>query len=331
MKSRSSFIIGLVMGAVLVRLTSIILFSGHLDKEVGGTLSEFELHDLSGSGFTSPLLACELGKSIQSSTSLVSEQALRDFIATQKSQGKITEMSVYFRDLNNGPWIGIDEDKPYAPASLAKVPILITYLKLAEQDAHLLETNVDYIKQVSVDNAFFKPREELEVGKTYSINELLRRMIVYSDNESLALLLDHIEPLEETLQKTFDQTDVKYAVHTDDKISVKSYASFFRILYNASYLSQPSSEYALKLLSMSDFKQGLVHGLPANIKVAHKFGERSSAGNEKQLHDCGIVYVPHHPYLLCVMTKGNDFDQLAGVISDVSKLVYTKITAKADN
>jgi len=27
-----------------------------------------------------------------------------------------------------------------------------------------------------------------------------------------------------------------------------------------------------------------------------------------QLHDCGIVYYPETPYLLCVMTKGWNFE-----------------------
>ena len=35
------------------------------------------------------------------------------------------------------------------------------------------------------------------------------------------------------------------------------------------------------------------------------------------MHDCGIVYIPNSPYLLCIMTKGNSNDKLLKVISDM--------------
>lgn len=40
-------------------------------------------------------------------------------------------------------------------------------------------------------------------------------------------------------------------------ISLKEYSSFFRILYTASYLSPSSSQYALSLLTKTDFPDGI--------------------------------------------------------------------------
>jgi hypothetical protein len=65
------------------------------------------------------------------------------------------------------------------------------------------------------------------------------------------------------------------------------------------------------------------------VPVAHKFAERSDPQTgEKQLHDCGIVYYPRHPYLLCVMTKGPGFEGLAGVVARVSRMVYSEVDAQ---
>ena len=91
------------------------------------------------------------------------------------------------------------------------------------------------------------------------------------------------------------------------------------------------SEKALRLLSQPFFKKGLIAGLPANIPIAKKFGERSFSAapadptSQKELHDCGIIYYPSHPYLLCVMTKGNNFDRLADTIKDISQTVYASV------
>jgi beta-lactamase class A len=110
-------------------------------------------------------------------------------------------------------------------------------------------------------------------------------------------------------------------------ITTQDYASIFRLLYNSPYLSVDNSEKILSLMAISPFDSGLVAGVPADIKVANKFGERFNE-NEKQLHDCGIIYYPGNPYLLCVMTKGDDWNKLTEIISAVSKIVYDEVHSR---
>jgi beta-lactamase class A len=107
-------------------------------------------------------------------------------------------------------------------------------------------------------------------------------------------------------------------------MNIKEYVSLFRVLFNVSYLNKEASEKALELLTRVEFKDGLPAGLPANIVVAHKFGERIVNGLS-QLHDCGIVYYPSHPYLICIMTRGADFTQLSKHIQEISKITYDEM------
>ncbi|MCL5435963.1 MAG: hypothetical protein M1275_02685 [Patescibacteria group bacterium] len=44
------------------------------------------------------------------------------------------KIGIYFRDLDNGHWTGLNETATFKPRSLLKVPLLITYLKTAETD-----------------------------------------------------------------------------------------------------------------------------------------------------------------------------------------------------
>lgn len=99
------------------------------------------------------------------------------------------------------------------------------------------------------------------------------------------------------------------------------------ITRSARIMSLEHSEKVLSLLAQSEFDQGTASGVPKDVRVANKFGERF-IGNEKQLHDCGIVYFPQNPYLLCVMTRGKDFHELAGVISAISQMVYEEIDSR---
>jgi hypothetical protein len=160
-------------------------------------------------------------------------------------------------------------------------------------------------------------------------------MIKYSDNKAYYVLLDKlhlISPDRDLLKDTFVElgiVDPKDLL--DNTISVKSYSSIFIQLFNSSYINnRKSSENVLSLLAESEWKNGLNAGVPVDINIAHKFGERFNFdGNGlDQLHDCGIVYYPENPYLLCVMTRGNDYGQLAKVINEISKMFYEEFDSR---
>jgi hypothetical protein len=55
--------------------------------------------------------------------------------------------------------------------------------------------------------------------------------------------------------------------------------------------------------------------------VSHKFGE-GGFNNAPQFSESAIVYCGKKPYILTVMTKGNEMKKLPKVISDISKKVY---------
>ena len=81
-------------------------------------------------------------------------------------------------------------------------------------------------------------------------------------------------------------------------------------------------------MAKSNFKEGIVGGVPEGVRVANKFGEVAAinpANNnvEKvELHDCGIVYREKDPYSICIMTEGTNFDDLSKVIGDISKIIW---------
>jgi beta-lactamase class A len=157
-------------------------------------------------------------------------------------------------------------------------------------------------------------------------------MIVYSDNVSLKSLFNHIDP--KTLVELFNTIGIKPPeVGTDFVISPKSYSLFFRLLYNATYLDVTQSEYALNLLSQSDFQSGIRKNIPTDIPVAHKFGEAAVNVNgliNFELHDCGMVYEPGTPYLICMMTRGPDKNRLEDAIAQISKTIIDTVKNQKD-
>lgn len=249
--------------------------------------------------------------------------SIEEYINRCINDNKASTISVYLKDLNKETWVGINERNEFAAGSLLKMPLLIAYLKKAEQNHESLKEEIEYKTEINTTPQNIIPQNKAQLGNTYTIDNLLRYMIVDSDNISYALLFKNIN--KKLIAKLYSdlQLSIPDLEESELQISAKDYATFFRILYNATYLNLNLSEKALKLLTEASFRDGIVAGVPANITVAHKFAERAyTTKTDKQLHDCGIVYSPKGPYLICIMTKGKDFETLKGIIKDISKITY---------
>ncbi len=284
-----------------------------------------------GYAFINPLLECEGSEGIINDPEVRPFQGkIESYINEVVNKKRTSEVSVYFRDLTNGPAFGVNEDDRFAPASLFKVPTMIAYFKMAESRPELLKEQLVYDGKEDLNGLeHFKSPHAIEPGKRYTIEELIKMMIVYSDNNANRLLYDHMD--REFMKRVYEDLGIAGSTFIGrnfkgDFISVEEYTSCFRFLFNSSYLNREMSERALRYLAQSEFPYGITAGVPHGIYVAQKYGERTFEGtNVKELHDCGIVYYPTLPYLLCVMTKGTDFDVLADTIRNISALVYNEV------
>lgn len=291
-----------------------------------------ELRSGGSFNFINPLLDCYSQKPTTAVTYKQLEAKLKTYVKNAALNGEISSASVYYRNLNAGDWVGVNENEVYSPASLLKVPFMIAAFKYAENNPDFLNTYITYsptdeTKLQSISSGF-----TLQAGNTYSMEEYIQSMIIESNNDAKNVVVSNI-PYYDYLEifKVLGIDIMKYDSITNatNFITVREYASFFRLLYNSSYLSREFSEYALDILSHTLFKDGIRAGVPNIVKVSNKFGERFNYGSSKrQIHDCGIVYLPNNPYILCVMTKGTNFDNMKKAIADISRITYEHFTTK---
>ena len=325
------FIIGLLFGFNLKEKS--------VNKVIGimPTTKQLRL-GYNSSDLINPLLACDISESIDFAELAPLKNKINNYILEQKTLGLANRVSVYYRNLNDGHWTGVDENDKFVAASLIKVPLLMAYMKKAQAEPKILEQTYTYDKDdADLQQEVQKPPTPFVKGKAYSINELLYRMIAYSGNNSHMVLAQAID--RDFLKNVYDDLGLSYSDFelsngVDNSISPKTFATFFRILYNATYLNYEYSKKALELMVNSTFKDGLAAGLPTDMKVARKFGERTVHDNAtgkvyfRELHDCGIIYNSANPYLLCVMTQGDNFNNLKVVIKNISSLVYNDLNKK---
>ena len=316
----------LILGSITVLATTTYNKSIN-DKKIEDLVStssscNYTVKRLKGHNFINPLLFVD--NSCESESLFTIKQSLESYIDTNKKTGELTSASVYLKEFNSNDWISINDNEKYKPGSLLKVPELITFLKMNEETPGLLNKEILFDRYLVTDKKPVFLSKSIQIGHKYTVRQLLEYMITYSDNNATMLLNNNINI--ETFQKIFTELGLEAPDWKAGNypISAKDYSLFMRALYNGAVLNINDSEFAVKLLSKCDFKDGIVKGLPANTKISHKFGESGDA-IEKQLHESAIVYLSEKPYLITIMTKGKDNKKLAEIMSHMSTLVFQDI------
>ncbi len=263
------------------------------------------------------------------------EASIVSAIKQESAKHSEDEISVYFKDLTNLSWAGVGEKADYNPASLVKLPLAMAYYKIAETQSSILDDSLSYTGPDMNLQRNIKSEHIIETGKPYTVRELIKYMLLYSDNNALEALWGYKPEAVGGVFSDLTGTDLpktRNGFAKQDFISPQEQMLYWVVLYNASYLSREYSEEILNLLSQSEYQQGIVGGVPKNIVVSQKFGETSlTSENQKkviQFHDCGIIYYPKNPYALCIMTRGDDLAELQNIVKAISSIVFGEVSKK---
>lgn len=243
----------ILTGALLVfiagGLTGYLLFASFKDG-TAGCVSEFT--------HINPEPDCEVFDERSGKLEAL-QSSLEAKVQELELQGDIDHVAVFTRDLTSRRFAGVNDDRVFVLASLLKVPIFIAYHKFAEVEPAVL---TDEILYTGSPNSYdtqkeIPPSERLVVGQRYTVEELLSRMIIHSDNTASDILLPRMT--ESFMIKTLSSLGVQVEKNPGEKealVTARTYANVFRGLYNASYLSREYSEKTLKLLTLTTFDRG---------------------------------------------------------------------------
>ena len=233
-------------------------------------------------------------------------------------------IGLYFEYLPTGTSIGVNEKEAFIPASLLKTPLAMGVFKLSESKKIMLD---DYLtlREKHKDSNFGNYWKQ-NTGKKFRIDEVIKQLLIYSDNTAQNMLLDLVST--SVIEDVFDSLDIPKIRNEDlnPVVTAKNYSSILRCLYLACYLTKEDSNSLLTMLTKTIFKDKLPAGVSENIAVSHKIGVAESSSSSIYT-DCGIVYYPKRPYILCVMVEADE-KTATKIISAISKIVYSFINAQ---
>lgn len=264
-----------------------------------------------------PLLSyLAVAPSYPNSLLLVNFLPLREQIHAEVDQYADT-FAMYFEYLPSGTNIGINEDSEFTAQSLLKVPVVMAYFRMKER-VGMQEDKTVQIKKNELNDAF---GDLYKKGAGYAINlaDAVKLALQKSDNTASLILADQIS--QEDFTYVYDGLDIpEKVVGKNPIITVQEYSSILKALYDGSILSNDDSEHILELLTHTEFNEMLPSGVSSEIKIAHKIG----LVNKEIYEDCGIVYMPMRPYILCMVSK-SDRQTAVKRMKNVSHLVYKYI------
>ena len=154
-----------------------------------------------------------------------------------------------------------------------------------------------------------------------SLRSATQAALEKSDNTALNVIKYYSEPRLGEEEQSLSYLKLK-PVQEDglSYINAKSYVGILSCLYESCYNTPADSQEMLDYLSQSHFP-GIADGVPSSVQVAHKIGTAMETHD-----DCGIVYLPLRPYILCVMVN-QPRQTYAKTMKDVSAIVYGEVVA----
>ena len=223
---------------------------------------------------------------------------------------------ICFEYLPSGTSIGINEKKDFIAASLIKVPVVMAYFRQREASGLSVDGETIRLEERDIDKDYGTLWQK-GVGAVIAVDDAVRLSLVESDNTASLVLANRV--LQTYFDDVYEGLDIDFT-KVDNRVilSPKQYASILKELYLSSVISKESSQKILTLLTQTKYNDNISAGVPAGIPVAHKFGIYEEKG---VYQDCGIVYAPKRPYVLCMMSQSSEAEARTRMIA-VSRMIY---------
>jgi beta-lactamase class A len=231
------------------------------------------------------------------------------------------------RDLNTGYDASFNARKSMPAASTIKLPVMVAVFEALEAGRFDLNRDVTLLSQ----DKDFGSGDLCDApdGTTYSVSELLDKMIDVSDNTATNMLIRlvgrrtiNLDMRDLGLATTRLRGDVRtdvWSVRSSLRTSPADLVQLLWLMAKGQLVDRWSSNEMIAILEADQYNTLLPEPLPADIPVAHKTGSFFDT-----LNDAGIVYASNAPYVIAVMTTALPSQDLGRTfIHRISRMAYS--------
>jgi beta-lactamase class A len=259
------------------------------------------------------------------------------------SVGSKVQVSLAISDLASGYQILAHPDVLFHPASTIKIGVMMEVFHQTALGVFSLDDPLEIKNAFTsiADQSEFSlvPAEDSEsdlyrqIGKSISLRELTRQMIVTSSNLATNLLIEKVGAENVThFMRELGTNDLiiqrgvedhkAYGLGLNNSATARSLMQVLVRLAKRSVVSPEASDEMISILQQQRFNEGIPAYLPDSVRVAHKNG-----WDKKLYHDAAIVYPPQHtPYIVVIMTSGLSATKAAPtLVAALSQEIYRQL------
>lgn len=161
--------------------------------------------------------------------------------------------------------------------------------------------------------------EQTEGGITLSVEQALTQMITISHNYAAMLLSQKVRLSNvSAFLKEHGLSESKIGSGSNaPSVTAWDAALFMEKLYRGQLADAEHTQKMIDLLKAQKLNNKLPKYIPQDIVIAHKTGEIDQFS-----HDVGIVYAPHGPYVIAILSKSDNPPAAEDRLARVSEAVY---------
>lgn len=233
-------------------------------------------------------------------------EAVQDLLTQKYSKNNI---GIYVKQLSTGQSAGLNQDKVFYSASIAKLPILYYVQEQINAGQVDLTTKVKYTAESMVFPGAYVVGGSGSLSKTpdnkeYSVEELINKTAKESDNVASNLLSYYVtyQFNDDFYQNITAITGSKWDMFTRETTAEVA-GKMMEALYE-------QEGYVLESLISTQFDNQRISKDIA-VPVAHKIGDADDVK-----HDVAIVYA-ESPFVLSIFTDKSSYDEITQIANDV--------------
>ena len=233
--------------------------------------------------------------------------------------------SVCIEDLTSGDYVGVNENDAVSSSVMIDIPILYTAAYMIDQNKLSLSTSIRFKYSVGGRGTYKKSDD----GRKIPLEDLLREMLQYSDNNATNTLLDYfgMSEIEDVCHSDgYYSVDINnFILKTDDNTSNDNYISARDLcgmvysIYSGRFQSI-GKDFLYKNMRLKDntASSGLCNGIDCSYYNLN--GVKNVKYNEIAIIDNGST-----PYVIAYLTNNVEMDDLQDVASTLGKYVHQRV------
>ena len=235
------------------------------------------------------------------------------------------ECAFVIRNLKTGDSWNYQESRKIKSASLIKVFVMSEAVRRVRNGTLALDS------EINVDDDDIVPFSVLEFMKprAYQLEELLRLMIVYSDNTATNVLIDELgmDRINDCIRDMGFENSVLQRKMMDfeaasagreNYTSPAEMAAFMQRLYDGELIDRKSDAFMLDVMKGQADETMMRDYLPDEITIARKSGDLDCLD-----HDIAIVYGTHTDYIYCFFVwNAESNNEARAALARTSKIVF---------